>query len=705
MRSGVEQSTVNQVVSRFWASYRLELRQIVTSPGYILLNIAWGGFLIANSLRGGQLHPYLTAQQFMLSGLGSGYVGMISLIALFMAGISASRAARARFEVLEAAFPTGSEVPTARLLALLTAVCAFLVVPLLLAVWAGPVDKFLVNLPLFLFEAVLSLAFVIAIIWLVGVTYGIRRYMYPLFACAWLASIVLPGSMVNTPSANLLRFFRSTGGYAEIWGRTAQGELPTLFNLFYVGVVLALLSGIVWLYAARRAHLRVIPAAGVTLTATAFALLIGSRYTEAIQNARSDFYRQDISPQVDYSLPGDAAYHPTAYTIHADLRDMPRFTVTMDVTGDTPFSVLEFTLYDALTITKSNVPYERDGHFVRFNFDAPVQKATLQLEYEGNMWRSGYFVVGQPPEGQDFVQEGGVNLSCAAAWYPIPGRILIGRLGLQNFNEFGYAMGFSSRYTPDCILAEPARFTLSADYNGELASNLEQTGVGQFASASATWLHLLGSQNLVTDQVEDVVFTTAQTQHAYVRGKVEQYYIPVLAHLRTFFPDVHGIRVFVVDDGVFGMMFQPLAMPMLDGDLVAHVTPTRLDYFEQNSNEAYHSMGQQLTDSLFGYGNHPLSENIGYFLWAHYISDGDVERMRDVMQNGIPQGGWGIRSYYGTTPADHYPVAQALFDIYSKRGEAGTRAVLNRLRTHFSVLATLQDQDVVRWLERTSDVF
>ncbi len=75
---------------------------------------------------------------------------------------------------------------------------------------------------------------------------------------------------------------------------------------------------------------------------------------------------------------------------------------------------------------------------------------TIRLTYRGAIWWYGSsYTQGRPREALDFIKSEGVNLACPVAWYPIPGH-----------NQVGRAQDYVDRFTPDCILAEPAAFDL-----------------------------------------------------------------------------------------------------------------------------------------------------------------------------------------------------------------------------------------------------
>jgi hypothetical protein len=174
--------------SRFWYAFRLELFQFVWNLAYPLLHGLWLLLLVQMFFQ----KDDRSAQALLETTLGGVSIGLISLAALFAAGISASRAARARFSELEASFASGGEVIFARWLAGLAAMSLFLAEPVILAALQGPWASLLAGLPRFLGEALLTIAFALAAAWGLSSLVRLGRWYYPLLAAGWLAFILGP---------------------------------------------------------------------------------------------------------------------------------------------------------------------------------------------------------------------------------------------------------------------------------------------------------------------------------------------------------------------------------------------------------------------------------------------------------------------------------------------------------------------------------
>ncbi len=184
----------------------------------------------------------------------------------------------------------------------------------------------------------------------------------------------------------------------------------------------------------------------------------------------------------------------------------------------------------------------------------------------------------------------------------------------------------TSRFTPDCILAEPAVFDLRVtdadDSPLHWASNLAQTDDPHAFTGTATWVHLLAATNLVDERLADgtVTLIAPEPLRDAAEAAVSDSYAPALAYFQQVFPDVSHLTLFVTDAG-FGSGFDPYATPGSSGDLTVVVNPYNLANLDKNAYTRYQWVGQALLTSLFGLGyngftsNQPLSSNVAFFLW------------------------------------------------------------------------------------------
>jgi hypothetical protein len=164
------------MLARLGAAYRLELRLLTRHWSFLVLHGLWTLLLIATFGGSASLG---TARVLMGTVMRFIALSLLSLVSMFVAGISASRRRQTHFDQLEDAFPTGLEVPLGRWLACLTAMASFLIETLLVALVIGPLASFLEGAPLFLAESVLLLGFFTAGTWWLTSLFGLRRWATP----------------------------------------------------------------------------------------------------------------------------------------------------------------------------------------------------------------------------------------------------------------------------------------------------------------------------------------------------------------------------------------------------------------------------------------------------------------------------------------------------------------------------------------------
>ena len=694
------------------AAYRLELRLICLHWGYLLLQLGWAIFVISSYAN----MSYQSAS-WLLFSLSLGVIPLVTLAAMLFTGLSASRTTRNRFDRLEAAYPTGAEIILGRWFAVVTAMGGFLIVPMGIALVTGPLDGFLRALPIFLLETLSLFALISALIWLLHVSVGIKRWMYPLFAVIWLGSAIVPAALnVEAFPISLLLAFTAQGwinlNYSLVWGRLALGHLPLFYDLFYLALLTLTICLIIWRDHLRRFYHHAWPIVTLAVVAFGIMLLAGRGYSLVVVEANDQDERQAQFVQAhaqEIALPDEMPYAVAAYDITLDLSDAsnPRFHLQMEVVnqGDEALSKLSFSLNNQLEITESSVPYERDGDFVSLALPQallPGERMAFDLDYQGALWYyDGSFTQGRLRDAMSFIRPGGVNLPCEVAWYPIPGQIVVGRTS--------YFDSEVERSTPDCLSAQPMSFILHIEHPGDLhfASNLPVVDENTFASSSTTWTQLIGAPELVTEGLGDITLVTVAPLMEKVRPLVIDHFQPALAYLQRFFPDVESLTVFALDSG-FGSDFFQTATPAMAGRLVVAVDPFYLSAFPNNPYNEYLFAGQAMINSLFNVGEYVNGRsngyvvNIGYFLWAHYLANGDPNQMKVILTDGIPQGNVGLRTYSSQTIEEQYPITYLLYDVYVNDGETAVINLIHKIQAEAEMLNTLPAEAVQAWIEDTA---
>lgn len=510
-------------IDRFGKAFWTELRQLVVHWLYPLLHVLWAA-LLAWMFVG---RDDRSAQALLETTLGGIAIGLISLMGLFLAGVSASRSQRAKFKELEDAFPTGIEIQAGRWLAGLLTLAFFLVEPVVISALQGPLPSLLDGLPVFLGEAVLTIAFTTAAAWWLASWLPLGRWAYPLLASGWLAFLIGPAMLAGVyPPASLLNFMRQGASfYSELWGRLVYGQQLLWFNLFYAGMLLLAIALLALGLQLRRFHRPFWWAGGLLAVALVLAGLGAGRYFAGVQAALDQVPEGSFPP----SLP---AFTVTAYNLALDLSDphLPRYTaqLTIQNTASAPLGELAFRLNPALAVTGSSLPVERQGALLRLLLAeplAPGASLTLTLHYQGALRLES--VSDGVVEASDFIHPRGVRLTPQAAWYPLP---------------------TGSVKTPG--LHDPARLRLAVTGSSSLhfAANLPAVGEGVFEADAVEWVFLIGSPRLVVEQVGDVILITSQADHAQSRQFAGDFAGPLRA-IAPFFPQapVHRLVLMLLD--------------------------------------------------------------------------------------------------------------------------------------------------------------
>lgn len=685
----------SQVFQRLFTAYRLELQLICWHWSYWLINLLFAGLMFSIFMT--PVANYETAQALLMVGVGRNAVGLASLLVLFLAGISATRSMRSRFATLEMAFPIGTEVTLGRFLATVSISIPFLLSPLLIAWVAGPVSSLLRGVPVFVFEGLLTIAFSTGVVWLIQVTKSIRRWMYPAFGLLWLVAsigtVILNNDGLIVPGASLFNFARfGYGSYTETWGRLLQGDLPVYFNLFYIGLVILLVSLISWIVGQQRFY-RSMPAALLSAClAAGLALFSGGIYTVTVAQDNAQIRAQWEANENNWLLPAEAPYAVKHYAIAVHLEDLPRFSVEMDILnrGDRPVSELDFTLNGQFQLTESSATYERSGNFVRILLNEPLMpnaSTIIELSYSGSLrWLEP--VPGAPSETTNFIRKEGVHLAYEIAWYPIAGRVSL-------------LTGIQGR-TPDVSAA--IRLQVIGNEYLQFASNLPQVESRVFVSEGATWANLIGAPNLLTVRLLDgVTVIASQAELDKIGEELTQLLTEAQATVGQYFdpPNLTIILPFVRSFQLPTMYDVSL---MTEG-LAFFLRPVQLQ-FPQGQ---YETGIYALTRTALGDNDMTLlTENIAYFLLIQLQADGDPRQMRALMEEKIARTPVFDEAFAVSRAmpgfATSYAITEELLRIFTENGDVQTVRVIQKMQAEFEALKDKSASEVIAWMNEVAHV-
>jgi hypothetical protein len=670
---------MRNLLQRFGSAYITELRLLCKHWGYALLHLLWVGLLIYT----GWNRDIGSARFAMNDSFGEVSVAFVSLVSLFIAGISASRGRRLRFAALDDTLPTGAEVVLGRWAAALTAAAALLSVPLLLMLRQGPFASFFAEAPRFLGEALLVLAFsTIAAWWLIHLLGRRSRWSYLLLAGVWVGSSVglelRDTYEVGLPQLTLLQFARDEHlRYADLWGRLRSENLSLWFNLCYLGLTLALLALIVLRVQYTRFRRRGVGAGAALLGAVALAAFGGVQYTTTLHamNARiaEDAWihgppetSRPIDPERDtpeslYGLP-DQAEQITRYDIIADLSNpaQPHFSAKLDLynAGSEPITRFALTLSHDFAITRADLPHTREGDRITLQLPqplAPRQTLSMTLEYGGALW-CGWRVFNDMPQSMFFTDAQGVRLSTAIGWYPLAGSIKL---------SVGDSTIFHSYHLPVDM-----RLEVQTDASFPTISNLPQVSANVFEGRQTIWAMLFASPELASAQVGDVRLVAARDNLAALQPFAEQYDRVLAVHQR-FIPDVpfDGLTLMVLDenDGL------PSETPPTPGHPIVISSRNQLFFTREALAASYDPgpffVGRAVTGDFWQLGNGD-TDNLTFgaaseFLWSVARAQGDAGKV-------------GVVNAQRNIAAQ--PLVEQLGDVYRQHGEEAVVRALRRLR-------------------------
>jgi hypothetical protein len=685
---------------RFWGAYKLELRQILRQWSYWLIQTILFAYMVRTFASGSE---FFTAQELLWAGASRNVIGLSSLLVLLFGAFGAGRARRSRMDVLEATLPTGAEIPMARWAALVTASLPFLLSALGIALTAGPLESFLRGLPVFLLESLLTLIFTASLVWLIEVTIGVRRWMYPVLALVWLAAIFaisLSSVAFFAPWAGQWNFTRfGYGSYSEAWGRLAQGDFPWLLNWFYLGMVVLLIGLIVRAADRRRFYRTTGLVRGVVGTGAVIALagygLYGFNFIETIAQTNSPFsatpaetfYFDPSQPVYDVAV---MPYAVTRYDIALDLEATPVFDVTLGVENktDEPLESLDFTLNKILDVTSASADFTREGEYLTFTLAEPLpprETVTIVLQYTGEMLTYQY-IWGAPPELDSFITDDGIVLKHHDSWYPLAGRAPV-------------ATGL-------IVTVPPAEFTLRVTGTDlPLASNLPRTEENTFESKSSSWATLIGAPLLETHEPADGIHIIT-TAHQYDRLAefMETGFQPGRDLVKRYFPD--DTVVFLTQPRWYFMIIPTIYQPLAMED---HAAVIAQPPWNAQATYWFYDYGIYLPAQHF-FGDTSmtmLTENVAQFVHLQ-ILHGSADEMREALQFRLDN------MYHGTAPeieesqellyaspgfAYNYAITAKLIDVYESHGMDGVAALLNAMQAEAATLRVSVSRVVVAWID------
>ena len=669
---------------RFGTASAMELRLLCRHWSYALLHLLWAALLIYAN-RGVDLD---TARWELENSFGFASITLISLVTIFVAGASASRVRRLRFELIDETLPTGTEVVLGRAVAVVVAMLPFTVVPLLFALRAGPRASFIEALPIFAGEALITIVITTAVTWwFVTSTVGRGRWAYLLPVGAWLAANIGPEFLstfnVALPEATLLQF--GTGrhsDYDDLWNRMRANGMPRWADLFYLGLALGFVALIAARVQLRRLRRRPIASVLALLVAVLAATFGGARFVRAIDVLEA---RLAVDERVEEAHPSSwreedqdalVAQAPriTRYLIDADLSEPahPRFaaTITLHNAGSTPLARFPLTLNHDFEIDQADVPFTRNGNAVEIELPEPLAPGATRdvaMQWGGALW-SGQRTFSGMPQALFFTEPWGMRLSTAVGWYPIAGQV---------------PTRFTMQSLPPERMHPPADFRLivKAGANFPVASNLPPAGPNVFEGEGAAWVMLIGSPELAVEQVGKVRLIAARNTMPALRTVVDTYERTLAAYL-PFFPDarVDGLTLMVLDENVG----------------IESATPPAAGQFVVVLSRGDVNAGQRTVD---GYPSFFIGYALASDLWV--LSGGEVSYASSVVANFLWEMHTGQPPYRGSVegPDPLQPLLAKLQERYKQEGAAPVIELFQRMRAELTLEEQDNPQRVIAWLE------
>lgn len=650
-------------LNRLRVAFNTELRLLAANWIYPLLHLLWIALLYMMFVG----HDNRSAQALLETTLGRISIGLVSLMGLFLAGISASRSKRMKFHDVEDSFPTGFEMTAGRWLACVLALLFFLVEPIAIAALQGPPTSLLDELPVFLGEASLTIAFTSAFAWALVTWLKPGRWTYPLLAAGWLSFLLGPTLLADGfPSASLLNFMRQgVSFYSDLWGRLVYGEQPVWFNLFYAGLLLLCLTILALSLSLRRFRRPSLPGGALALVALGLMGWSGMHYITGVQAAQ-------IAPEAGILPNEPSPFIVTKYDLTLDLSDarQPRFGAEVTVVNHSsaPLGELAFRLNPALAITDAGLPFERKDDLVYIRLPEPLAAGatrSLHFQYQGRLRLES--VSAGVVAASDFIDPRGLRLTPQAIWYPVPAS-LAGTPGLH----------------------DPAYIRLAVTGSDlPLAANLPASGANVFEADAAGWVFLIGSPRLAVEQTGRVTLITSQADLAQARPYARVFY-DLLNAILPFFPqaNVQGLVLMVLgEESGLPENTPPVAgYPLV---VTQRYSLANMNSLRPLASDLWQLSGGSLDPRYSGpvTGLDQAFSVVIQFLDAYIQEDGDPAQMLAQVQNKAVE--------WQTEPD---PTLMALVEIYRQGGPEGISAVLEQIYRRPDELRALPYEDLPEWI-------
>ncbi|GAP06353.1 hypothetical protein ATHL_01207 [Anaerolinea thermolimosa] len=653
--------------SRFLVSFRTELRLLTLNWLYPLLHVLWGALFFQLFIG----KDNRSAQALLETTVGRLTIGLISLIGLFMAGVSISRSKRFQFQEIEETYPTGFEVIGGRWMAVFVTLILFLIEPLVIAAYQGPLTSWVEGVSVFLFDAGLTIAFVNALAWMLLLRRNIDRWGYLILAAVWLAFLLGP-SMLSShfPPASLLNFMRQgVSFYSDVWGRLIYGTQPIWFNLFYFGLFLFCLAGMMQIVSVRRFHSTSKIAIGLIVIASILAGWGGTRYVGGFQKA-------SFQNRNELTLNEPVHVRITGYQVVMDLANprIPHFHVVLEVLNLWENNLEQFTLRlnPVFSVTRSNVEVKHDGDWIDLHLSrplAPGESTLVILEYEGALRVEN--ISDGVVETTDFIDPQGIRLTTGVAWYPLA--VSNGQLADHH---------------------EPARFSLHIENNPGLpvAANIPAVGENHFAAEQVSWVFLVASPRLVVEQIDDVTLITASADLQPGREMAVDY-SRALRAIVPFFPNanVKGLILMVLGEEGGLPAYTPPAegYPVIVTQRYVKTPNTWQSFITRTiASDLWFMIGGRLEDTY----NRPVTsldqafEAVVGFLNLYRTEQGNAEKMLTRFQN-INESGMVVNENL-----------QALLEIYQQGGEPAIATIVWEMTRKSAELEELPYDALPAWI-------
>ena len=288
---------------------------------------------------------------------------------------------------------------------------------------------------------------------------------------------------------------------------------------------------------------------------------------------------------------------------------------------------------------------------------------------------------------KDFIQRDGMRLSPLAAWYPVP---YIPRPAAETVRNDIF------------LLPKPAHIRLEitqpANHAYPLASNLPRVSANRFESQGATWIFLIGSPNLVEEQIGEVRLVTARADLPVVRGAAERYR-DIYETYRTVFPaiDTRGALVMALGEEL-GLPEETRTPPTLEQPVIvsSRYVLWSMGAWDQSLSAEYYlgdailadlwqlNRAAQLGDEAWSYptilwqvNRSPVWEATSGFLWEFYESGGDASKLAESIDARLAARSGNQAGAPDDSP--YSPIVTGLMQVYQQSGQAGLARAVNQL--------------------------